>query len=86
MYPWRYLTHSFSLFVLDKLVNWLLTPTLVCLTDACPGEMLKFTGEKGQFITGHVQPALAGVRITVHDSQDRMDTVSAETTAKGDFK
>lgn len=60
--------------------------TTVLLTDACPGELLKFTGETGQFIVGSVTPPLAGVRITVHDSQDRMEPVSAETEPSGSFK
>jgi len=48
--------------------------------------VFKFAGEKGQFIVGRVTPALAGVKVTITDSQGQMEPVLAETTDKGDFR
>lgn len=72
-----------------KSSEMLYTPPTMDITvsgDACPGEMIKFSGEKGLFIIGHVYPALAEVKITVHDSSDRVEPVTTLTTDKGDFK
>ncbi|XP_052805284.1 nodal modulator 1-like [Mya arenaria] len=54
--------------------------------EVCPGEVFKFKGERGQFIVGHVTPPLSGVKVTVTDSQSRMEPVVAQTSDKGDFK
>ncbi|WAR04700.1 NOMO2-like protein [Mya arenaria] len=48
--------------------------------------VFKFKGERGQFIVGHVTPPLSGVKVTVTDSQSRMEPVVAQTSDKGDFK
>ncbi|XP_053408059.1 nodal modulator 3-like [Mercenaria mercenaria] len=48
--------------------------------------MIKFSGERGLFIIGHVYPPLADVTITVYDSGDKVAAVTALTSEKGDFK
>lgn len=48
--------------------------------------MIKFKGEKGQFIIGHVEPPLADVKVTVFDSSDRVQPITAMTSDKGGFK
>lgn len=48
--------------------------------------MIKFKGEKGQFIIGHVEPPLADVKVTVFDSSDRVQPITAMTSDNGGFK
>jgi len=89
-YPFSHWTRSGEkLTVSIKSSEMLYTPSSMEVTitgDSCPGEMIKFTGERGQFIVGQVRPALAGVMVTVTDPAGKMEPVTMETNDKGDFR
>ncbi|KAK7106662.1 BOS complex subunit NOMO1-like isoform X2 [Littorina saxatilis] len=54
--------------------------------ESCPGEVASFTGRKGVFMTGEVQPPLEGVTITVTSEDGSMDPVLLTTEASGKYR
>jgi hypothetical protein len=56
------------------------------LSDTCAGEVAKFIGKRGVFVSGRVKPAIEGVSITVTTVGAESEYVSIETDKKGEFK
>ena len=56
------------------------------LGDTCAGEVAKFIGKRGVFVSGRVKPAIEGVSITVTTVGAESEYVSIETDKKGEFK
>ena len=58
---------------------------ILIVVDSCAGEVVKFTGKRGLFISGEIKPALAGVSLTITAADNSIAPITLETTNDGKY-
>ena len=54
--------------------------------ESCPGEVARFEGKMGAFISGKIDPPLKGVKIAITDDTTQKIVLNIDTNDKGSYR